>query len=112
MLGELVPEVLFGCYWCCFYVFAVSVDYVSSFCESYCVGSVAMVMVTSTNHCAIILLNHYLLKKKHNFWQYHISCFIIFIIIVQIIWQPISYWHDASYCTVKQYCSRAQQSWL
>ena len=64
MLGQLVPKVLFGCDGCCFDVFAVSVDYVACFCESYCVGSVTMDMVASTNHCAIgsgsnILLNNY-----------------------------------------------------
>ena len=44
MLGELVPKVLFDSDRCCFDVFAVSVDYVVCCCESYCVGTVAMVM--------------------------------------------------------------------
>ena len=50
MLGKLVPEVLFGCNGCCFDMFAVSVDYAACFCESYCVGSLDLVIVASTNH--------------------------------------------------------------
>ena len=54
MLGELVPEVLFACDGCCFDVFAVCVDYVTYFCEFYCVGSVSLVMVTCISHCAMV----------------------------------------------------------
>ena len=53
MLSELVPEVLFTCDGCCFDVFAVSGDDAAHFCDCYCVGPVVMVMIASTNHCAM-----------------------------------------------------------
>ena len=53
MPSKLVSEVLISCDGCCFDVFAVSDDDAASFGESYCVGSVVMVMVTSINHCAM-----------------------------------------------------------
>ena len=65
MLSKLVPEVLFSCDGCCFDVHSVSGDDAACFCNSYCVGSVVMVIVTSTNHyvmgswSTILLLNCY-----------------------------------------------------
>ena len=65
MPSKLVPEVLLNCSGCCFDVFAVSGYDMSCFCDSYCVGNVVMVMVTSTNHCVLmgsqstIPLKHY-----------------------------------------------------
>ena len=75
-------------------------------CVPYCVESYVMVMVTSTNHCAMVphllaeLLQQILLKINHNFLQYHISCHfcltinynvIMLIIIIQLNWLPINY---------------------
>ena len=82
MLSEVVSEVLFSCDGFCFDVFAVSGDDVACFCDSHHVGSVVMVMATSTNHCdgsmvhhpLTELLQYIILKINHNFWQYHISC--------------------------------------
>ena len=61
--SKLVPLVLFSCDGCCFDVFTVSGYDVSCFCDSYYVGSIVMVMVTSPNAMGpwstILLLNHY-----------------------------------------------------
>ena len=52
MLGELVPGVLFSCDGFALMCFLFLLIMHTCFCESYCVGSVAMAMVVSTKYSA------------------------------------------------------------
>ena len=65
MSSELIPEILFSCDGCCFDMFAVPSHYVACHCDSDCLGSIVMVVITCTNNCpvgpwsTILLLNCY-----------------------------------------------------
>ena len=116
--SELIPEILFSCYWYYFKMFAFPSYYVVCYCDSDCVWSIVMMVIAYRSTCSmgpwspILSLDCY----SRLYWNKIIvsgsiiipiiSClsldqgFIMVLIIIWINWYPIYHQHNASYLTM------------
>ena len=53
MLSKLVPEIFFSCDGCYFKVLTVPSYYVACHCDSDCVWSIVMLLITYSNNCSM-----------------------------------------------------------